>query len=87
MLVDHTHEDIDGYFSYVSNILRRSNTFVLDDLMKHFMESQKLSFMPHVVQEVADFKSYIKGYVRPLEGMKDMHIFCYFADSDGLPVF
>jgi hypothetical protein len=87
LMVGHTHEDIDGYFSYVSNVLRRSNTFVLADLMKHFMESQKLSFMPHVVQEVADFKSYIKGYVRPLEGIKDKHIFRFFVDSDGWPVF
>jgi hypothetical protein len=49
LLVGHTHEDIDGSFSYVSDVLRKNNTFVLADLMKHFMDSQKLYFMPHVV--------------------------------------
>jgi hypothetical protein len=87
LLVGHTHEDIDGYFSYVSDVLRKNNTFVLADLMKHFMDSQKLRFMPHVVQEVADFKSFVKSYALPLEGMKDMHIFRFFVDRAGWPVF
>jgi hypothetical protein len=87
LLVEHTHENIDGYFSYVSDVLRKNNTFVLADLMKHFMDSQKLRFMPHVVQEVADFKSFVKSYALPLEGMKDMHIFRFFVDRAGWPVF
>jgi hypothetical protein len=87
LLVEHTHEDIDGYFNYVSDVLRKNNTFVLADLMKHFMDSQKLRFMPHVMQEVADFKSFVKSYALPLEGMKDMHIFRFFIDRAGWPVF
>jgi hypothetical protein len=87
LLVGHIHEDIDGYFSYVSDVLRKNNTFVLADLMKHFMDSQKLRFMPHVMQEVADFKSFVKSYALPLEGMKDMHIFRFFIDRAGWPVF
>jgi hypothetical protein len=87
LLVGHTHEDIDGYFSYVSDVLRKNNTFVLTDLMKYFMDSQKLRFMPHVVQEVADFKSFVKSYALPLEGMKDMYIFRFFVDRAGWPVF
>jgi hypothetical protein len=80
LLVGHTHEDIDGYFSYVSDILQKNNTFVLADFMKYFMDSQKLRFIPHVVQEVTDFKSFVKSYALPLEGMKDMHIFRFFVD-------
>jgi hypothetical protein len=87
LLVGHTHEDIDGYFSYVSDILWKNNTFVLADLMKYFMDSQKLHFMPHVVQELADFKSFVKSYALPLEGMKDMHIFRFFVDRARWPVF
>ena len=87
LLVGYTHADIDGYFSYVSNVLQKNNTFVLADLMKHFMDSQKLRFMPHVVQEVANFKSFVKSYALPLEGMKDMHIFQFFVDRAGWPAF
>ena len=62
LLVGHTHEDIDAYFSHLSKALKSKNTFVLADLMKAFMQSQELSFMPEFIQEVADFKSFISGY-------------------------
>jgi len=87
LLVGHTHEDIDGYFSYLSKQLKTTNTFVLSDLMKTFMESQFLSFIPELIQEVADFKSFIKGYAQELVGLKEMHIFRFFLDNDDWPVF
>jgi hypothetical protein len=51
LLVGHTHEDIDAYFSHLSKSLKSKNTFVLADLMKAFMQSQELAFMPKVIQE------------------------------------
>ena len=90
LLVGHTHEDIDAYFSHLSKALKNTNTFVLADLMKAFMQSQELSFMPEFVQEIADFKSYIKGYqcdgATRLIGLGDMHLFKFYVDSDGWPV-
>jgi hypothetical protein len=72
LVVEHTHEDIDAYFSYLSKLLKRRNTYVLADLMKVFMDSQKtmafmdsqktVAFIPEVVQEVADFKKYVKDF-------------------------
>ena len=46
LLVDHTYEDIDAYFSHLSKALKSKNTFVLANLMKAFMQSHELSFMP-----------------------------------------
>jgi hypothetical protein len=34
----------------------------MTDLMKTFMQSQELSFMPEFIQEVGDFKSFVKDY-------------------------
>jgi len=62
LLVGYTHEDIDAYVSHVSKALKSKNTFVVADLMKAFMQSQELSFMPEFIQEVGDFKSFIKDY-------------------------
>ena len=62
LLVGHTHEDIDAYFSHLSKALKSRNTFVVADLIKAFMESQELSFMPKFIQEVGDFKSFAKDY-------------------------
>ena len=63
LVVGHTHEDIDVHFSYLSKLLKMKNTYVLVDLMKAFMDSQKTTaFIPELVQEVADFKKFLQGY-------------------------
>ena len=38
LIVNHTHEDIDAHFSYLSKLLKMKNTYVLADLMKEFMD-------------------------------------------------
>ena len=87
LLVGHMHEDIDAYFSHLSKALKSKNTFVLADLMKAFMQSQDLSFMPEFIQEVADFKSFIHGYqsssVARLIGLGGTHLFKFYMDDDG----
>lgn len=37
--VGHTHEDVDRYFSYLSNQLKTMSMFVFAYLMKTFIES------------------------------------------------
>jgi hypothetical protein len=46
LVIGHTHEDIDGCFGYLSKKLRKQNNYVLIDLMKAFMVSQKQLFIP-----------------------------------------
>ena len=90
LMVGHTHEDIDAYFSYLSKKLKNANTFVLPDLMKEFMTSQHLPFVPQLIQEVADFKAFIKDYhhdgASALKGIIDMHLFRFYVDDQGWPV-
>ena len=87
LLVGHTHEDIDAYFSHLSKALKRKNMFVLADVMKALMQFQDLSFMPKFIQEVADFKSFIYGYQNSgaarLIGLGEMHLFKFHVDDDG----
>ena len=60
LIFGHTHEDIDVHFSYLSKLLKMKNTYVLADLMKTFMDSQKTTaFIPKLVQEFADFKKFL----------------------------
>jgi hypothetical protein len=88
LVVGHTHEDIDAYFSYLSKLLKQKNTYVLADLMKAFMDSQKLSvFIPELVQEIADFKSYMRDFhhdgTNKLSGLGEMHLFKFYVEEDG----
>ena len=88
LIVGHTHEDIDVHFSYLSKLLKMKNTYVLADLMKAFMDSQKTTvFIPELVQEVADFKKFLHGYqhdgANKLIGLGEMHLFKFYVKEKG----
>ena len=88
LVVGHTHEDIDAHFSYLSKLLKMKNTYVLADLMKAFMDSQKTTaFNPELVQEVANFKKFLHGYehddANKLIGLGEMHLFKFYIEENG----
>jgi hypothetical protein len=88
LVVGHTHEDIDAYFSYLSKLLKQKNTYVIADLMKAFMDSQKSTvFIPELVQEVVDFKSYVRDFHHDgtikLFGLGEMYLFKFYMEEDG----
>ena len=87
LLVRQTLEDTNMYSNYLSKQLKTTNTFVLFDLMKNFMESQFLFFIPNLIKEVIDFKSFIRSYVEELVQLKEMHIIRFFLDNDECHVF
>ena len=87
LIVGHTHEDSDAQFSYLSKLLKMKNTYILSDLMKEFMDSQKMTtFIPELVQEVADFK-FLQGYqyngANKLIGLGEMHLFKFYVEEKG----
>ena len=88
LIVGHTHEDIDAHFSYLSKLLKMKNTYVLADLMKAFMDSQKTTaYIPELVQEVADFKKFLHGYqhdgANKLIELGEMHLFKFYVEEKG----
>ena len=46
--------------------------------------------MPKFIQEIANFKSFVKGYIRDgptkLIGLGDMHLFKFFVNDEGWPI-
>ena len=85
LLVEHTHKDIDAYFRHLSRNLKNQYLFVVANLMKAFMELQKLSFIPEFIQEVVNLKSFVKSYIRDglakFIGLEDMHLFKFYVDD------
>jgi hypothetical protein len=41
VVIGHTREDINSYFRYLSNFLKKQNNYILVDWMKAFMVSQE----------------------------------------------
>ncbi len=56
-IVQHTHNDIDGSFGYLSKKLKEHNNYILANLMQVLMISQDWPFISQLIQETFDFKS------------------------------
>ena len=88
VIVGHTHKDIDIHFNYLPKLLKMKNTYVLVDLMKAFMDSEKTSeFISNLVQEVANFKKFFVDYqhdaANKLIELEEMHLFKFVIEEKG----
>jgi hypothetical protein len=85
LIVGHTHEDIDGCFGYLSKKLKEDNNYILANLMRTFMISQKRLFILQLIKEISHFKSWVLGFLKNgpkmLVGHTDMHLIRFFVDS------
>ena len=90
MLVGHTHDDIDALFGRWSMALRREDFPTVPLLMKSFMKIEAVPTIPHLIQEVPDFKKFIKEWMLDgddmLMGHTKAHQFKFYVDSSGCPV-
>ena len=95
LIVGHTHKDINALFSYFLKLLKMKNTYILPNLMKAFIDSQKTTAsIPELVQEVANLKKFLHGYqhdgANKLIGLGEMHFFKFYveekSDNMGWPV-
>jgi hypothetical protein len=89
-VVGHTHEDIDGSFGYLLKKLKKKNNYVMVDLMKAFMLSQDCPFIPQLIQEILNFKSWVNRYLNNgldiFVGHMEMHLFHFFVDEVRWPM-
>jgi hypothetical protein len=90
MLVGHTHDDINALFGRWSMLLRKDNFPTIPLLMKSFMELQSIPTIPHLIEEVLDFKGLIARCIaqgdEALEGHTKTQQFKFYVDSSGCPV-
>ena len=86
MLVGHTHDDIDALFRRWS----KENFSTIPSLMKSLMDVDSVPTIPHLIEEVPDFKAFIECSL--LEGEEALvgHIkaqqFKFFLNSMGILV-
>jgi hypothetical protein len=59
MLVGHTHEDIDALFGRWSMRLQKHDYPTVVLVMKSFMDGESISVIPHLIEEVPNFKDFI----------------------------
>ena len=60
MIVGHTHDDIDVLFKRWSMALKKESFPTIPMLMKSFMDVEVVPTIPHLIEEVPDFKKFIE---------------------------
>jgi len=90
MIVGHTHDDIDASFGRWSMKLRENDYLTIPELMKLYMDLDKIPVIPHMIEEVPDFKSFIKHFIRRgkqgLLGHSKGRQFRFYVADNGWPL-
>ena len=63
LIVGHTQDDIDALFNKWSYKLKGTDYPTLLLLMKSFMDTESWPVIPHLIEEVLDFKKFVEGYL------------------------
>ncbi|KAL3680702.1 hypothetical protein R1sor_023658 [Riccia sorocarpa] len=67
LMVGHTHEDVDALFSKVTAQTINKDVLTLPALMAEIWDSETMHPMPLLLEEVADYKSYVNNFLGPLD--------------------
>ncbi|KAL3696502.1 hypothetical protein R1sor_010578 [Riccia sorocarpa] len=86
LMVGHTHEDIDALFSKVSARTINKDVLTLPTLMAEIWESEAMHPVPLLLEEVADYKSYVGGFLDKLEG-HSQPIGFRFSMANNIPIY
>ena len=90
LIVGHMHDDIDALFGRWSYKLRGTDYPTLPLLMKSFMDTKSRLVIPHLIEEVPDFKKFVEGYLctgrDALAGHTNAQQFKFYRNGNGWPL-
>ena len=90
MIVGHTHDDIDALFEKWSMALKKESFPTIPLLMKSFINVEAVPTIPHLIEEVPDFKKSIEDGIVVGENALLSHTkaqqFKFYVDAIGYPV-
>ncbi|KAL3692045.1 hypothetical protein R1sor_005696 [Riccia sorocarpa] len=86
LMVGHTHEDVDALFSKVSAQTINKDVLTLPALMAEIWDSETMHPVPLLLEEVADYKSYVDCFLRPLVGHSQPLGF-RFSMANNVPIY
>ena len=90
MIVGHMHDDIDALFGRWSMALKKESFLTVLLLMKSFIDVESIPTIPHVIEEVVDFKGFIGGKLNDgndiLIGHTKPQQVKFYLNSTGYPI-
>ncbi|KAL3697195.1 hypothetical protein R1sor_011271 [Riccia sorocarpa] len=86
LVVGHTHEDVDVFFSKVNAAQAGKDIESLPHFLAVVYHAQSSKAYPRVIQEVPDYKEHVKDYIKKITGQSaPMAIRFYMRDN--IPVY
>jgi hypothetical protein len=90
LLVGHTYDDIDASFGRWSMDLREHDYPTIPLLMKSYMDMEKVPVIPHMMEELPDWRSFVSEHIpsgkEKLIGHTKAQQFKFYVRDDGWPV-
>ena len=88
-MVGHTHYDIDASFGRWSMKLHEEDLPTIFLLMKSYMDLDNVPVIPHLIEKMSDFKTFIKPFILKrgdrLVGHTKAQQFWFYMRDDSLP--
>ncbi|KAL3682731.1 hypothetical protein R1sor_000753 [Riccia sorocarpa] len=86
LVVGHTHEDVDVFFSKVNAAQAKKDIESLPHFLVVVYHAQSSKAYPRVIQEVADYKKHVKDYIEKITG-QSAPVAIRFYMRDNIPVY
>lgn len=87
LMVGHTHEDVDAFFSKVSTRVKGVEVATLPGMMAEVWESESTHPVPKLITEVADYKKYLKSFkINEIHGQSAPVAFL-FSMRNNVPIY
>ncbi|KAL3675267.1 hypothetical protein R1sor_025215 [Riccia sorocarpa] len=86
LVVGHTHEDVDAFFSKVNAAQAGKDIESLPHFLTVVYHAQSSKAYPRVIQEVADYKEHVKDYMEKITG-QSAPVAIRFYMRDNIPVY
>ncbi|KAL3694844.1 hypothetical protein R1sor_008495 [Riccia sorocarpa] len=86
LMVGHTHEDVDAFFSKVNVAQGGKNIESLPHFLAEVFHAQNSKAYPRVIQEVADYKKHVENHVVHISGQSSPVSFRFYM-RDNIPSY
>ncbi|KAL3693150.1 hypothetical protein R1sor_006801 [Riccia sorocarpa] len=86
LVVGHTHEDVDAFFSKVNAAQARRSIESLPHFLEVVHNAQSSKAYPRLIHEVADYKRHVADYVVKIEGQSAPVSFKFWM-RDNIPIY
>ncbi|KAL3698184.1 hypothetical protein R1sor_012260 [Riccia sorocarpa] len=86
LVVGHTHEDVDAFFSKVNAAQAGKDIESLPHFLAVVYHAQSSKAYPRVIQEVANYKEHVKDYMEKITG-QSAPVTIRFYMRDNIPVY